>query len=70
VPPASRDENVGRRCEMGCETWPDDTLYSICPNCEEPTRRFTRMSPLSAEEALSKKKHADFERWCEANDRT
>lgn len=65
------DEPVGRRCEMGCETWPDKALYAHCLRCGEPTRRVRgRVTPLSDEEAESILKAVAFERyyerWCAA----
>jgi hypothetical protein len=64
-----RTDAIGRRCAMGCETWPDDQQYALCPTCQERTRRCRNVQPLHPAEALSKKRHADFERWCAANGR-
>lgn len=58
----------GRRCELGCESWPDKAMYSKCPECGEPTTRYSNMSPLPDEEAesilLHKQFEAYYERWC------
>jgi hypothetical protein len=64
-----KTDEVGRRCAMGCETWPDDDAYKLCPTCQEPTRRCRNVRPLNPTEARSKKNHADFERWCADHDR-
>lgn len=53
--------DIGRRCGMGCETWPDDEAYADCPQCGEPTRRCRGVRPLSPDEAQSRKAHLDFE---------
>lgn len=42
---------IGRRCEVGCETWPDDDQYERCPGCGKPTRRYRNMTPLDDSEA-------------------
>lgn len=47
----------GRRCDLGCESWPDDDRYVNCPVCGEPTTRFSNLRPLSPSEA----NHAEFE---------
>lgn len=47
----------GRRCEMGCESWPDDKRYKKCPICGEKALRYNNISPLTEEEAA----HAVFE---------
>jgi hypothetical protein len=31
---------IGRRCGVGCETWPDEKDYEICLICGQPTRRY------------------------------
>lgn len=56
---------------MGCQTWPDDDAYNVCPQCGDPTRSYSRVTPLSAEDAASLVKHLDFEgyydEWCIRN---
>lgn len=42
---------VGRRCTIGCETWPDEPLYVKCPICGEQTERYRDMEPLDSAEA-------------------
>lgn len=56
---------LGRRCDMGCETWPDEAEYARCPVCEEPTSRYRDVHPLSPEDAQSKVNHIKFERYYE-----
>lgn len=54
---------IGRRCKAGCATWPDLDEYLDCPVCEEPTRRFRGLTPLSESAATSRRKHAEFDRF-------
>jgi hypothetical protein len=54
---------IGRRCSMGCETWPDTDEYSLCPICDNDTKRFRGVEPLLDQVALSKKCHAEFQRY-------
>jgi hypothetical protein len=56
---------IGRRCEIGCETWPDTDDYEICPVCSRPTRRFRNVSPMNESEA----RHAHFEAFYEEWDK-
>jgi hypothetical protein len=53
----------GRRCEIGCESWPDEAEYSKCPQCGEETKRWKNLHPLNADEARSIRLHAEFERY-------
>ena len=53
---------LGRRCELGCESWPDTEAFKKCPECGEPTRRMSGLSPLALEEAQSVLRHYQFER--------
>lgn len=51
-----------------CKTlWPDDrTEYNRCPDCQELTVLRTLAEPSMHEhEAITRKRHADFERWLE-----
>jgi hypothetical protein len=41
----------GRRCSIGCESWPDEALYAKCPRCGEKTTRFNNLEPLTSAEA-------------------
>lgn len=54
---------LGRRCSIGCETWPDQVIYSCCPTCGEETKRYKNVTPLSEEEAQSILSHIEFERY-------
>src|SRR5688572_29136490 len=61
---SSADEPVkgfGRRCAMGCESWPDDDAYDTCPMCGEVTTRYNNAYPIDANEAKYKANHARFE---------
>lgn len=42
----------GRRCETGCETWPDQNIFSTCPICNGATTRYRDMDPLDVDEAM------------------
>lgn len=50
-----------RRCEMGCESWPDSDLYNFCLSCGEATTRIKQSPTLTDEEARSRTLHALFE---------
>lgn len=50
-----------RRCDIGCETWPDDDDYDICPICGEETSRFSNGRPLDPDEARSIRLQVEFE---------
>lgn len=58
----------GRRCAMGCATWPDHDDYGSCAVCGEPTERLSEVKPLALEDAISFKRGLDFEAfyelWC------
>jgi hypothetical protein len=58
----------GRRCDLGCESWPDDDIYETCPVCGEPAERFSNLRPLSEKDARSLRLHLAFEEfyadWC------
>lgn len=57
----------GRRCSIGCATWPDDEQYEQCPECGTPTDRFSNAGRdlLDEEEARSRKLIAEFEDYYE-----
>jgi hypothetical protein len=61
---------TGRRCDIGCATWPDKPLYSRCPECGEQTRRFSNAKDdlLDDDEAERRLLHAEFERYYEKYD--
>jgi len=56
---------VGRRCDVGCESWPDEAIYSTCPICGEPTTRYSNLQILPADEAESILLHQQFQRYYE-----
>lgn len=41
---------IGRRCDVGCLTWPDDKKYAKCPVCGEPTTRYSNLKVADADE--------------------
>lgn len=55
----------GRRCDLGCETWPDQELYRKCPVCGEKTDRFSNAGSdlLDEAEALVKLLYSQFEEY-------
>lgn len=55
---------VGRRCEYGCESWPDSEQYAKCPLCGEPTTRYSNLSPVSDVEARELAFEAYYEAYC------
>ena len=58
----------GRRCDPGCESWPDSDDYKRCPTCGEKTTRYSNLRPLDEGEAHSLKAQGEFkvfyEVWC------
>lgn len=62
------DGQLGRRCDMGCETWPDKQIYAKCPQCGEPTTRYRDVYPLPDDEAetilVSEQFKAYYEKRC------
>lgn len=55
----------GRRCDLGCESWPDEDVYGVCPVCGEATERFSNLRPLSESDAQSLRLHLQFEEFYE-----
>lgn len=55
----------GRRCALGCESWPDQMIYSTCPDCGGKTERARNLEPISEEEAEARLSHVQFERYYE-----
>ena len=53
------------RCSICGTDWPLTGAYNECPECQEPTGHIGDGKPLSAQEAKSKKLHAEFERFYE-----
>lgn len=53
----------GRRCDLGCESWPDEVRYKHCIECGEPTTRFSNLNPIDPEEAKSRFRHSEFEKF-------
>ena len=55
------DRNTwGRRCEIGCESWPDKEEFKKCLRCGEPTTRYSNLNPLPLDEAMSLLSQARF----------
>lgn len=55
----------GRRCDIGCESWPDEPIYQKCPICGGQTTRYSNLEPVSQEEGRSAIRAAAFERFYE-----
>lgn len=53
----------GRRCDIGCETWPDDDRYEECVHCGEPTTRFRNLRPIPEDEAELVVSYLKFEEY-------
>lgn len=47
----------GRRCDVGCASWPDEEQYAVCPVCGEETIRFSNLTPMTQSQA----NHTEFE---------
>jgi hypothetical protein len=55
-----------RRCAIGCQSWPDEPIFSSCTHCHEPTRRVNNIEPdIEREEAKLLKLHDLFDRYYE-----
>jgi hypothetical protein len=65
---ARKGQTPGRRCDLGCASWPDSDEYDICPYCDQETTRYTNLTPMDPEEASKAKSHVLFEdfyeEWC------
>lgn len=48
---SDKDRRWGRRCDIGCESWPDSDDYNVCPVCGEETTRYGNVVPLSEQDA-------------------
>lgn len=59
---------LGRRCDLGCETWPDDDRYDTCPECREETTRYSNVKAITAEEASAREFELFYEAWDAAHD--
>lgn len=56
---------LGRRCDQGCESWPDDDRYKFCFLCGEKTTRYSNLQPLTIEEANRVEFDLYYKRWDE-----
>jgi hypothetical protein len=56
---------TGRRCPIGCFTWPDDEKYRVCPECGDETTRFRGVQPLDEEQATMLRWEAFYREWDE-----
>lgn len=57
---------AARRCDMGCESWPDEPIFATCSHCGEPTRRISNGEPtITVEEAKVLKLYDLFDRFYE-----
>ena len=55
-----------RRCDIGCESWPDEMIFATCTYCGEKTTRYEKMEPtVSREKARSVKLHELFDKFYE-----
>lgn len=56
---------LGRRCGLGCETWPDEDKFKVCPSCGDKTIRYKGVSPITEEEAAPYLFEAFYQEWDE-----
>lgn len=57
---------AARRCDIGCESWPDEPIFGTCSYCGEQTRRVANINPtITREEARNVKLHELFEQFYE-----
>jgi hypothetical protein len=56
----------GRRCDLGCASWPDSDEYNECPTCGEATTRFGNLTPLPDDEARTITLKIKFDEFYEA----
>lgn len=54
---------LGRRCDLGCETWPDDDMFDVCPECGQKTTRYKKVSPIDMEDAVPMLFEAFYREW-------
>lgn len=54
-------QQSGRRCDLGCESWPPDDEFENCPICGQPTTRYSNLYPLPMDEAMAMKRRLDFD---------
>lgn len=50
----------GRRCALGCASWPDTLEYAKCLYCGEPTTRSSGLSVMPEDEAAALLRRAKF----------
>lgn len=62
---SENDRRWGRRCDLGCESWPDHNDYGVCAVCGEETTRYSNLLPISDEDAEILKRQLDFEAYYE-----
>lgn len=55
----------GRRCDNGCESWPNDDRFLECPICREETTPYSNLKPLDEEEARQRYFEGWYATWCE-----
>ena len=56
-------DHITRQCKHGCAHWPDTEAYEYCPGCGGQTRRYRGIKPLTEDEAQSRIKHIEFDRF-------
>lgn len=61
---------ISRRCSICAINWPDTNDFKYCPACGEDTGRIRDIVPIDADDARSRKLHAEFERFYEKWDST
>lgn len=53
-----------RRCDIGCQSWPDEPIFTHCVHCGELTTRVRNIEPdIDRDEARSLKLHELFDKF-------
>lgn len=60
-----RPQTFGRRCAMGCATWPDDERFKVCPACGQSTVKYRGVTPMDEDEANRYAFEAFYKEWDE-----
>jgi Zn finger protein HypA/HybF involved in hydrogenase expression len=60
---------AARRCSTCGIDWPNHNLkYKVCPKCEGSLFATTSGTPMPEDEALSLKRHCEFDHYCQKRD--
>ena len=59
---ADDDDKGASRCSICATNWPID-FVKTCPECDEELSRMQNASPISLDEARSRRAHIEFEKF-------